>query len=163
MSLQNLTIKSQEIIQQAQQLAFSNSNSNIETEHFLKALLEDENSPVEFLLKKNNVNINFVETKLNDSMEKLPKISGTQPAQNVSREMNNVLLRSASVLKQFNDEFVAPEHLMIALIQGTDNTSKLLKDAGLTEKGLIAAIKELRKGSTVSSQTSETQIGRAHV
>ncbi len=157
MSLQNLTIKSQEIIQQAQQLAFSNSNSNIETEHLLKALLEDENSPVEFLLKKNNVNINFVETKLNDSMEKLPKISGTQPAQNVSREMNNVLLRSASVLKQFNDEFVAPEHLMIALIQGTDNTSKLLKDAGLTEKGLIAAIKELRKGSTVSSQTSETQ------
>ena len=86
MSLQNLTIKSQEIIQQAQQLAFSNSNSNIETEHLLKALLEDENSPVEFLLKKNNVNINFVETKLNDSMEKLPKISGTQPAQNVSRE-----------------------------------------------------------------------------
>ena len=157
MSLQNLTIKSQEIIQQAQQLAFSNSNSNIETEHLLKALLEDENSPVEFLLKKNNVNINFVETKLNESMEKLPKISGTQPAQNVSREMNNVLLRSASVLKQFNDEFIAPEHLMIALIQGTDNTSKLLKDAGLTEKGLIAAIKELRKGSTVSSQTSETQ------
>lgn len=157
MSLQNLTIKSQEIIQHAQQLAFDNSNANIETEHLLKALLDDENSPIEFLLKKNNVNINFVENKLNESISKLAKVSGGEPAQNVSRDMNNVLLRSANVLKQFNDEFVAPEHLLLSLLQGNDNTAKLLKDAGLTEKGLIAATKELKKGSTVSSQTSETQ------
>ena len=112
---------------------------------------------VEFLLKKNNVNTSFVETKLNESIGKLAKVSSGEPAQNVSRDMNNVLLRSANVLKQFNDEFVAPEHLLLSILQGNDNTAKLLKDAGLTEKGLVAATKELKKGSTVSSQTSETQ------
>jgi ATP-dependent Clp protease ATP-binding subunit ClpB len=157
MSLQNLTIKSQEIIQHAQQLAFNNNNANIETEHLLKSLLEDEDSAIEFLLKKNNVNPAFVETKLDESIAKLAKVTTGEPAQNVSRDMNNVLLRSASVLKQFNDEFVAPEHLLLALLQGNDNAAKLLKDGGLTEKGLIAATKELKKGSTVSSQTSETQ------
>jgi ATP-dependent Clp protease ATP-binding subunit ClpB len=157
MSIQNLTIKSQERIQHAQQLAFNNNNANIETEHLLQSLLDDADSAIEFLLKKNNVNINFVETKLADSIKKLPKVSGTEPAQNVSRDLNNVLLRSSAALKQFGDEFVAPEHLLIALLEGKDNTAKILKDAGLTEKGLIAATKELKKGSTVSSQTSETQ------
>ena len=157
MSLQNLTIKSQEILQQAQQLAFNSSNANIETEHLLQALLNDENNPVEFLLKKSNVNINFVETKLAESIAKIAKISGGEPAQTVSRDLNNVLLRSNNVLKTFNDEFVAPEHLLIALAQGSDNTAKILKDAGATEKGLIAATKELKKGSTGNSQTSETQ------
>jgi len=157
MSLQNLTIKSQERIQHAQQLAFNNGNSSIETEHLLQSLLDDTDSAIEFLLKKNNVNINFVETKLADSIKKLAKVSGTDPAQNMSRDLNNVLLRSSAALKQFGDEFVAPEHLLIALLEGKDNTAKILKDAGLTEKGLIAATKELKKGSTVSSQTSETQ------
>lgn len=157
MSLQNLTIKSQEILQQAQQLAFNNRNSNIENEHLLKALLDDDNSPIEFLLKKNNVNINFVETKLTESIGKIATVTSGEPAQSVSRDLNNVLLRSSTGLKLFNDEFVAPEHLLIALVQGNDNTAKILKDAGLTEKGLVAAIKELKKGSTVSSQTSETQ------
>ena len=157
MSLQNLTIKSQERIQHAQQLAFNNNNANIETEHLLQSLLDDEDSAIEFLLKKNNVNINFVETKLAESIKKLAKASGSEPAQNVSRDLNNVLLRSSAALKQFNDEFVAPEHLLIALLEGNDNTAKILKDAGLTGKGLIAATKELKKGSTVSSQTSETQ------
>ena len=157
MSLQNLTMKSQEILQQAQQLAFNSSNTSIETEHLLLALLNDEHSPVEFLLKKNNVNIPFVITKLTESVSKLPKQNTGEPAQSTSRDLNNVLLRSANLLQQFNDEFVAPEHLLIALLLGNDNTAKLLKDAGLTEKGLVAAIKELRKGSTVSSQTAETQ------
>ena len=67
--------------------------------------------------------------------------------------MNNVMLRATASLKEFEDEFVSVEHLLLALLQGKDNTSKLLKDAGLTEKGLIAAIKDLRKGSTVTSQT----------
>ncbi len=156
MSIQNLTIKSQEILQQAQQLAFNANNANIETDHLLKALLNDKDSPVEFLLKKNNVNVNYVEEKLDESIQKLPKISGGEPAQALSREANNVLLRSSATLKTFKDEFVSVEHLLLALLQGHDNTSKLLKDAGLTEKGLIAAIKDLKKGSTVSSQTSET-------
>ncbi len=157
MSLQNLTIKSQEILQQAQQLAFNANNTNIESEHILQALLNDKDSPVEFLLKKNNVNVNYVEEKLAAAVLKLPKVSGGEPAQSLSREANNVLLRSTASLKIFKDEFVSVEHLLLALLQGHDNTSKLLKDAGLTEKGLVTAIKDLKKGSTVSSQTSETQ------
>lgn len=157
MSLQNLTIKSQEILQQAQQLAFTAANSNIETEHILKAMLDDKDSPVEYLLKKNNVNVNYVDEKLDAAIEKLPKISGGEPAQSLSRDANNVLLRATATLKTFKDEFVSVEHLLLAMLQGTDNTSKVLKDAGLNEKGLITAIKDLKKGSTVSSQTSETQ------
>jgi ATP-dependent Clp protease ATP-binding subunit ClpB len=157
MSLQNLTIKSQEILQQAQQLAFTAGNANIETEHVLKAMLNDKDSPIEYLLKKNNVNVNYVDEKLEAAIQKLPKVSGGEPAQSLSRDANNVLLRSTATLKTFHDEFVSVEHLLLALLQGSDNTAKLLKDSGLTEKGLIAAIKDLKKGSTVSSQTSETQ------
>ncbi|MGN6196442.1 MAG: ATP-dependent chaperone ClpB [Ginsengibacter sp.] len=153
----NLTIKSQEIFQKAQQLAFNEKNPNIEAEHLLKALLMDEDSPVDYLLKKNNVNVNFVETKVDEAISKLPKMSAGEPAQVISRDMNNVLLRAASDLKIFGDEFVSVEHLLLAIVQGNDNAAKILKDAGLTEKDLIAAIKDLKKGSTVNSQTSETQ------
>jgi ATP-dependent Clp protease ATP-binding subunit ClpB len=157
MNLNNFTIKAQEVVQQAQQLAFNNQNPNIETAHILQALLDDTEGPIPYLLKKNNVNIAHVESKLEDQINKLPKIQGGEPAQNISREGNNLILRTANVLKLFGDEFVTPEHLLIAVLQINDDTSKILKDAGLTEKGLIAAIKELRKGSTVNSQTSEQQ------
>jgi ATP-dependent Clp protease ATP-binding subunit ClpB len=157
MNLNNFTIKAAEVLQQAQQMAFNYHNPTIETEHLMKALLEQTDSPVEYLLKKNNVTIPVLETKLDDLINKLPKVEGADPAQSLSREANNVVLRAGSVLKQFGDEFVTPEHLVLALIQGNDGTSKLLKNAGLTEKGLISAIKELRKGETVSSNTQETQ------
>ncbi|HEX8277743.1 MAG TPA: Clp protease N-terminal domain-containing protein, partial [Segetibacter sp.] len=157
MNLNNYTIKSQEIIQQAQQVAFNNSNPNIETNHVLKALLDDENSPVEFLLKKNNVNVAFVKTKVEESINKLPKVSETEPAQSVSRDLNNALLRANSIIKDFKDEFVSVEHLLLALLQGSDDVARLLKDAGVTEKGLKAAIRDLRKGSTVNSQTASQQ------
>lgn len=156
MNLGNFTIKAAEAIQQAQQLAFNSQNPNIETEHILKALLEQENSPVDYLLKKNNVTVNLVDNKLDELINKLPKTSG-EPAQQISRDANSVVLRAGAVLKQFNDEFVTPEHLVLAILQGNDASAKLLKDAGLNEKGLIAAIKELRKGDTVNSQTQETQ------
>jgi ATP-dependent Clp protease ATP-binding subunit ClpB len=157
MNPSNLTIKSQEIFQKAQQVAFNEKNPNIEVEHLLKALLTDEDSPVDFLLKKNNVNVNFVESKVDESLKKLPKMGEGEPAQVISRDMNNVMLRAAASLKTFGDDFVSVEHLLLAIVQGNDNSAKILKDAGLTEKGLIAAIKDLKKGSTVSSQTSETQ------
>ncbi|MBS4063161.1 MAG: ATP-dependent chaperone ClpB [Chitinophagaceae bacterium] len=156
MNLGNFTIKAAEAVQQAQQLAFNSQNPNIETEHILQALLEQEDSPVEYLLKKNNVTVNLVETKLADAISKLPKTSG-EAAQSISRDANQVVLRAGASLKSFGDEFVTPEHLLLAVVQGNDATAKLLKDAGLTEKGLIAAIKELRKGDTVKSQTQETQ------
>lgn len=157
MNLNNFTIKAQEAIGQAQQLAFNSQNPNIETEHLLKALLSDDDSPIEFLLKKNNVNVAFLEGKIDESIKKLPKAQSGEPAQTVSRELNSVILRATSDLKTFGDEFVSVEHLLLALLKGSDNSAKSLKDAGLTDKGLIAAIKDLRKGSTISSQTQETQ------
>lgn len=157
MNLNNFTVKAAEIIQQAQQIAFDRQNSNIETEHILKALLDQNDSPVEYLLKKNAVNVPQLETQLNVLLDKLPKAQGADPAQSISRDANNVILRAGSVLKSFGDEFVTPEHLLLAIEQGNDSSAKLLKEAGLTEKGLIAAIKELRKGSTINSQTQETQ------
>ncbi len=156
MNLSNFTIKAAEIIQQSQQLAFNHGNANIETDHMLKALLDQQDSPVEFLLKKNAVNIAQLESKLDQQLEKLPKVSG-EPAQSISRDANNVILRAGAALKSFKDEFITPEHLLLAIVQGNDNTAKLLKDFGLTEKGLVAAINDLRKGSTVTSQTQETQ------
>ena len=156
MNLNNFTIKAQEAITRSQQLAYNSSNPAIDTEHLLQALLSEEDSLVQFLLKRNNVNVNFVESKLEESIQKLPKASGVEPAQTISREVNSVILRAGSDLKQFGDEFVSVEHLLLALVQGNDNTAKLLKDAGLTEKGLITAIRDLRKGDTVNSQTQET-------
>jgi len=157
MNLNNFTIKSQEIFAKAQQIAFNANNPNIETEHLLKALLRDDDSPIDFLLKKNNVNVNFVESKIDESINKLPAGKDGEPAQIISRDLNNAILKAGALLKAFNDEFVSVEHLLLAVLQGNDNTAKILKDAGLTEKGLIAAIKDLRKGSTISSQSSETQ------
>ncbi|MET0393904.1 MAG: ATP-dependent chaperone ClpB, partial [Chitinophagaceae bacterium] len=152
MNLGNFTIKAAEAFQQAQQIAFNAKNPNIETEHILKALLEQEDSPVEYLLKKNNVTVNLVDSKLDELIQKLPSASG-DPAQQISREANNVVLRAGAVLKQFKDEFITPEHLLLAIVQGNDAAAKLLKNTGLSEKGLIAAINELRKGETVTSQT----------
>jgi ATP-dependent Clp protease ATP-binding subunit ClpB len=157
MNLNNFTIKAAEIIQGSQQVAYNNGNSNIETEHLLKAALDQQDSPIEYLLKRNAVNVQQLETKLDAQIAALPKISGTEPAQNISRDANNAVLKANASLKEFGDEFVTPEHLLLALVQGSDSTAKLLKDFGLTEKGLIAAIKDLRKGSTVTSQTQETQ------
>jgi len=158
MNVNNYTIKAQETIQAAQQLAFNQGNPSIETEHLLKALLADKESTISYLLKRNNVNLNFTETKLDESIDRLPKIQGGEPAQNIGRDLNNVFLKANAALKEFKDEFVSPEHLLLALLQVNNDTAKTLKAAGLTEKGLITAIKDLRKGDTVQSQTHETQL-----
>src|SRR6476619_992763 len=135
MNLNNFKIKAGEVVQQAQQMAFNNQNPNIETEHILKALLDMEDSPIDYLLKKNNVTVNLVSQKLDQLLKALPGGS-SQPGQAMGREANAALLRAGSVIKQFNDEFVTPEHLLLALVQGKDPVGKLLQDAGLTEKGL---------------------------
>jgi ATP-dependent Clp protease ATP-binding subunit ClpB len=158
MNVNNYTIKAQETIQAAQQLAFNQGNPNIETDHLLKALLADKDSTISYLLKRNNVNINFTESKIDESIGRLPKTQGGEPAQSVSRDLNNVFLKANAALKEFKDEFVNPEHLLLALLQVNSDTAKTLKAAGLTEKGLITAIKDLRKGDTVQSQTHETQL-----
>jgi ATP-dependent Clp protease ATP-binding subunit ClpB len=152
MNLSNFTIKAAEAIQQAQQLAFNAGNVSIETVHLLKALLEQTDSPIDYLLKKNNVTINLLQPKLQDLLTALPRTEG-EPAQQISRDGNNVVLRAGAVLKQFQDEFITPEHLLLALVQGNDEAGKLLRNAGLTEQGLITAIKSLRKGDKITSAT----------
>jgi len=156
MNLGNFTVKAAEAIQEAQQLAFNAKNANIETAHILQALLKQEDTPVDYLLKKNNVTLNLLNTKLAELINRLPTVNG-DPGQNISREANNMILRAGALLKQFNDEFVTPELVLLALVEGRDETARLLKDAGLSEKGLVAAIKELRKGSSVSSQTDSQE------
>ena len=156
MNQNNFTVKASEAIQQAQQIAFNHKNPTIETEHILKALIDSEDSPVDYLLRKNNVTLNLVNNKLEELIKKLPVVSG-EPAQSLGRDANNMVLRANSGLKTFGDEFITPEHLLLAILNGSDAASKLLKDAGLTEKGLIASINELRKGEKVNSQTQETQ------
>lgn len=156
MNLNNFTIKAQETLQQAQQLAFNNSNSYIETQHLLQAMLEDKDGPIEFIIKKAGGNINLIQKRLSESIARLPKQTSGDAAQSVSRDVNNVILRTAGTLKTFGDEFVSPEHILIAIIQGSDDTAKTLKDGGVTEKTLVAAIKDLRKGATVGSQTADT-------
>jgi ATP-dependent Clp protease ATP-binding subunit ClpB len=156
MNLSNFTIQASEIVQSAQQAAFNAGNPTIEAEHVLKAMLEQKNSPVEYLLKKNNVSIQVLNSKLDEAIKKLPKTSG-EPAQSLSRDANTVFLKAGSLLSKFNDEFVTPEHILMAMAGGSDAAARMLKEAGLTENGLMLSIKELRKGESVKSQTQETQ------
>lgn len=158
MNLNNYTIKAQEAIQAAQQIAYTHQNPSIETEHLLKALLAEKDSAIDFLLKKNNVNPVFLETKLAEQINKLPQIKDLEPAQTAGRDFNNALLKATAVMGLFKDEFITPEHLLMALLQMNDATGKLLKTAGLSEKGLTTAIKDLRKGDTIQSQAQETQL-----
>ena len=156
MSQNNLTIKAAELLNQARQLAFETKNPSIENAHVLKALLGDEDSPIDYLLKKNGVTLNLVETKIEELIRKLPTVSG-EPAQQMGRDASSTISRATASLKTFDDEFVTPEHLLLGIVQGKDDVAGLLKNAGLTEKGLIAAIKELRQGTSVQSSTQETQ------
>lgn len=156
MNLGNYTVKAAEIVQQAQQLAFNAQAPSIEPAHILKALIEAPDTPIEYLLKKNNVTLTIVAKKLEELLATLPRVSG-EAAQQISREANTLLLRTGSCLQLFKDDFVTPEHLLLASVQGDDVVGKLLKNAGLTEGGLITSIKELRKGEKVTSSTQSQQ------
>jgi ATP-dependent Clp protease ATP-binding subunit ClpB len=157
MNTNNFTIKAQEILQAAQQAAYNAQSPSIDSTHLLKTLLGDNEGPIPYLLKKVGVNVGFIESKIEESIAKGAKITGGAAAQTLSREANNALLRAGAVLKEFGDEFVTPEHILLGIVHQNDEAAKLLKDAGATEKNLIAAIKELRKGSTVGSQTTDQQ------
>jgi ATP-dependent Clp protease ATP-binding subunit ClpB len=139
----------------AQQVAYNHKNPSIETEHLLQALLEVEDSPVEYLLRKSNISIPNLRKNLATLLTKLPVTSG-EPAQAVGRDLNSAVLYAGSLLKTFGDEFITPEHLLVSVVHGSDETARLLKDGGVTEKGLVMAIQDLRKGTTVTSQTQET-------
>lgn len=156
MNLNQFTIKSQEAIQQAQQMAAAATNQSIDTAHILKGLLLVDEHVLKFLFNKLNANVNRVTQALDAMLKSYPKVSGGG-AQYLSQQANQVLLKAQNMLKDFGDEFVAIEHIFLALLQGGDQTAQLLKDAGINEKDLTKAIKELRGGNKVTSASAEEQ------
>lgn len=154
MNLNKFTIKAQEAVQQAQQLAFDRKSPTIETAHLLKSLLDNDDEVVDYLLKKTGANTSLIDTRTDALLAKLPKAEGSEIY--LSQSANQALMRAQSVIKDFKDEFVSVEHILLGLLGGNDDVATLLKDAGLTDKSLRAAITELRAGSTVNSQNAET-------
>jgi ATP-dependent Clp protease ATP-binding subunit ClpB len=156
MNINNFTIKSQEAVQHAQQVAAENGHQSIETGHLLKALLDTDENIISFLLKKLNVNSSRLAQALAAIVQGYPKVSGGS-GQYLSNSANQSISKSESFLKEFGDEFVAVELLLLGLLNTGDNVSSLLKDAGVNEKDLKKAIKELRGDSKVTSQSAEAQ------
>ena len=156
MNFNNFTIKAQEAVQKAQQIAEGNKQQAIDTGHLLKGLLESDEQTISFLLKKVNVNSTRLVQALDAIITGYPKVSG-DGAPYLSGQANQALVKAQSYLKGFGDEFVAVEHLLLGLLNTGDAVASLLKDAGLNEKDLKVAIKDLRGGAKVTSQTAESQ------
>jgi len=156
MNFDKFTIKSQEAVQQAQQLASAQSNSSIETGHLLKALLDTDENVISYLLKKVNANPQRIQQTLDAIIKTYPKVSGNN-TQYLSNAANTALVKAQGFLKEFGDEFVAVEHLLLGLLQAGDQISTVLKDASVTEKDLKKAIKDLRGDAKVTSQSAEAQ------
>jgi ATP-dependent Clp protease ATP-binding subunit ClpB len=153
MNLKNLTIKSQEALQQAQQIAQSFSQQQLENEHIFKGILEVDENVAPFILKKMNVNVNLFSQILDRTIESFPKVSGGEIM--LSRESGTMLNEASIIAKKMNDEYVSIEHLLLAIFKSKSKIAQILKDQGVTEKGLEAAISELRKGERVTSASAE--------
>jgi ATP-dependent Clp protease ATP-binding subunit ClpB len=153
MDLNHFTLKSQESIQQAQQLAVVKDHQSIENGHILKGILESDDSVTPFLLKKLNVNIQIFTKTLDRIVDSYPKVSGG--GQSLSSTANQALLKAQNFMKEFGDEYVSIEHLILGILSVKDSTSQMMKDSGINEKDLKAAIKELRKGEKVTSSSQE--------
>lgn len=153
MNLNNLTIKSQEVIQQAQQLAYEYGHQQIENEHIFKAITMVDENVAPFLLKKLDINTALFNQVLDKSLESLPKVSGGDIM--LSRDAGKTLNEATSIAKKMDDEYVSVEHLILAVFKSKNKVGQMLKDQGATEKGLKTAIEELRKGDTVTSQSAE--------
>ncbi len=153
MNFNNFTIKSQEAVQQAQQIAQGFGHQQIENEHLFKAIMEVDQNVLPFILKKLNVNTSLVEQILDKELESLPKVSGGELM--LSREAGKSLTEASNIAKKLGDEYVSIEHLLLAIFKSKSKAAQMLKDQGATEKDLNAAIQELRKGGKVTSQSAE--------
>jgi ATP-dependent Clp protease ATP-binding subunit ClpB len=153
MNFNNYTTKSQETIQLAQQIAQEFGHNQIENEHIFKALTQVDENVLPFLLKKLNINFNVVEQILDKQLESLPKVSGAEIL--LSREASKSLTEASVIAKKMKDDYVSIEHLILAIFKSKSNIAQVLKDQGVTEKHLKAAIEELRKGERVTSQSQE--------
>jgi ATP-dependent Clp protease ATP-binding subunit ClpB len=153
MNLNNFTIKSQEAIQQAIQIATANGNQAIENGHILKAILEVDENVTPFILKKLGVNQQVFSKTVEAIVNSYPKVSGGQPY--LSNNANQTVAKATNYLKEFKDEYVSIEHLLLGILASGDSVAQLLKDNNIKEKDLKAAITELRKGATVNSQSAD--------
>ncbi|HIB48100.1 MAG TPA: ATP-dependent chaperone ClpB [Flavobacteriaceae bacterium] len=153
MNFNNYTIKSQEAIQQAQQLAQGFGHQQIENEHILKAIFEVDEHVTPFLLKKLNVNTALLQQILDKQLESFPKVTGADIM--LSRAAGKTVNEASIIAKKMNDEYVSIEHILLAIFKSDSQIAQTLKDQGVTEKGLKSAIEELRKGDRVTSQSVE--------
>ncbi len=153
MNFNNFTIKSQEAIQQAQQLAQELGHQQIENEHIFKAISIVDENVAPFLLKKLNINVDLFNDILDKTLQSFPKVSGGDII--LSREAGKAVNEASTIAKKMNDEYVSIEHLILAIFKSSSKVAQILKDQGATEKSLKAAIEELRKGDRVTSQSAE--------
>jgi ATP-dependent Clp protease ATP-binding subunit ClpB len=154
MDLNNFTIKSQEAIQKATEIATAKRNQSIEPSHLLKGVLMVDENVAPYLLRKLNVNFDVFSKELDKLIDSMPKVSG-DGQQYLSSNSNRVLQKALEIASEFKDEFISIEHLLLGILTVKDAASRLLENNGVTEKDLRTAIKQLRKGSTVNSQTAE--------
>ncbi len=153
MNFNNFTTKSQEAVQQAQTITSANGQQAIESGHLMKALLEVDDNVVPFLLKKLNVNVPQFEKNLDEIIQQYPRVSGATPY--LGSTANDALQKALKLIKEFKDEFVSVEHLLLGLLAGKDKTGQLLRESGVNEKDLKTAIIELRKGERVVNPNAE--------
>ena len=153
MNSNKFTIKSQEAIQYSQQLVQSLGQQQIENEHIFKAIFEVDENVAPFILKKLQVNVPLFLQLLDSVIKNFPKVSGGEIQ--LSRSANTALNEAEIIAKKMNDEFVAIEHLLLAIFNTKSKVAQILKDQGVTEKNLKAAIDELRKGERVTSASAE--------
>ncbi|ATA67490.1 ATP-dependent chaperone ClpB [Capnocytophaga cynodegmi] len=153
MNFNNYTIKSQEAVQRAQQIAQSYGHQELQNEHFFKAIEEVDQNVLPFLLKKLNINREQLSKVLETALQSFPKVSGGQMS--LSREANTMLNEAANIAKKMNDEYVSIEHLILAIFKSNSKIGQSLKNQGVKEKDLEKAIQELRKGERVTSASAE--------
>ena len=153
MNIKNFTIKSQEALQQAQQITEGFGQQQIENDHIFRALLEVDENVTPFLLKKLDVNLTLFKQILDSTIQSFPKVSGGSIQ--FSREASKTLNEAERISKNMNDEFVSIEHLFLAIFASNSKVSQILKDQGVSEKNIRAAIDELRKGERVTSASAE--------
>ena len=153
MDINKFTIKAQQVVQKAQQLAQAVGNQAIETGHLMKALLLEDNQVVDFILKKQGVNTEYVKKELDEIIKSYPKVTGG--SLHLSTVLGRILNDASIEAQKMKDDFVSVEHLILALSKSSDKVGELLKSQGLSHKGTLEVSNELRKGERVTSQSAE--------
>ncbi|MDZ4710203.1 MAG: Clp protease N-terminal domain-containing protein, partial [Saprospiraceae bacterium] len=155
MTYDQFTVKAQECILEGQRIAESLDQQMVDTSHLLKGVMLTESSVTDFLLKKSGVNVAAVKLELDKLLQSYPKIKGSDIKQALSNDANQALSRAKNLIKEFGDDYISMELVLLGILTGNDRTAQLLKNNGATEAGIKNAIKELRKGRSVKEQGAE--------